>query len=58
MKETKFVKAIISFGLAVASFFCSIFGLPTYPHGKEVNMNKFELVWADEFDGSDIDSAK
>ena len=58
MKETKFVKAIISFGLAVASLFCNIFGLPTYPHGKEVDMNKFELVWADEFDGSDIDSTK
>lgn len=53
--DTKFVKAIISFGLAVASLFCSIFGLPTYPHGKEIDMDKFELVWADEFDSFDAD---
>lgn len=53
--ETKFAKAFISLGLAIASLFCSIFGLPTYPHGKTVDMDKFELVWSDEFDTFDAE---
>lgn len=50
------VKALISVALAVASFFCNIFGLPTYPHGKTVDMSKFELVWSDEFDGDELNT--
>ncbi|MBP9988411.1 MAG: glycoside hydrolase family 16 protein, partial [Ruminococcus sp.] len=52
------VKFFVSIGLAIASVFCSIFGLPTYPHGKTVDMDKFELVWADEFDGDRLDMSK
>lgn len=55
---TKFAQFFVSIALAIASFFCNIFGLPTYPHGKQVDMNKFELVWADEFDGDTVDSTK
>lgn len=58
MKETKIAKFFLTIILAIASFFCSIFDLPTYPHGKQVDMDKFELVWADEFDGDSLDDTK
>ena len=54
----KVFRAIISFFLAIASLFCEIFGMPAIPHGKSVDMSKFELVWADEFDGSTLDETK
>ena len=47
---------IVSFFLAILSFFAGLFGLPTYPHGKQVDMNKFELTWADEFDGDCVNN--
>lgn len=52
------LKFFTSIALSIASLFCSIFGLPTYPHGKTVDMDKFELVWADEFDGNEVDPEK
>lgn len=54
----KFIRIIISAGLAIASLFCNIFGLPAYPYGKSVDMDKFELCWSDEFDGTEVDTAK
>lgn len=52
------MQALVSFFLAIISFFSGLFGLPTYPHGDKVDMDKFELTWADEFDGSAVDSEK
>ena len=49
---------IISIFLAIYSFFLGLFGYPTYPHGDEVDMNKFELVWNDEFEGDAVDTNK
>ncbi len=54
----KVAKFFVTIALAIASLFCSIFDLPTYPHGKGADMSKFELVWADEFDGDSLDGTK
>ena len=51
-------KFFVTVALAIASLFCSIFDLPTYPHGKQVDMDRFELVWSDEFDGDNLDKSK
>lgn len=48
---------IISFFLGFLSIFLALFDLPTYPHGKQVDMDKFELVFADEFDGEELDTS-
>ncbi len=54
----KFTRVFLSIFLAIASLFCEIFGLPTLPHGKLVDKDKFQLVWADEFDGDSLDTTK
>ena len=41
--------------MTVIAFFCGIFGLPYYPVGEKVDMDKFELTWADEFNGEAVD---
>lgn len=51
------MKAFTSFILAFLSFFCNLFGLPAYPHGKSVDMDRFELVWSDEFDSEELDKS-
>ncbi len=51
------MKWFTSIILCIASLFLSIFDLPTYPHGKSVDMSKFELVFSDEFDGNELDTA-
>lgn len=53
-----FSAKFISFFLSIASFFLTLFGLPGYATGDKVDMDKFTLTWADEFDGSSVDSAK
>lgn len=53
-----FANFFVTIALAIASFFCNIFGLPTYPYGKNVDMSKFDLVWSDEFDGTSLDLTK
>lgn len=61
MKLATYPKALrifLSIFLAIASFFCEIFGMPALPHGKIVDMDKFELVWSDEFDGDTLDETK
>ena len=61
MKLATYPKALrifLSIFLAIASFFCEIFGMPALPHGKIVDMDKFELVWSDEFDGDALDETK
>ncbi len=54
----KFIRPIISVFLCIISLFLSLAGRPTIPHGKQVDMSKFELTWADEFDGDSLDLSK
>ena len=46
---------LISLFMTVIAFFCGIFGLPYYPTGETVDMSRFELTWADEFNGDAVD---
>ncbi len=53
------MKKLLTFLLCLASLFLELFGLPSYPHGKEVDMSKFtdEPVFAEEFDGDRLDTS-
>ena len=55
---SKIIRPIISLLLGIISLFLSSAGRPTLPHGEQVDMSKFELTWADEFDGDSLDSSK
>ena len=48
---------ISAFFMSAVSLFCWIFGIPFYAVGKTVDMDKFELVWSDEFDGDAVDES-
>ncbi len=55
-----FIQSIVSFFMAIVAFFASLFGIET-DIGKEkemVDMSKFELVWEDEFEGTELDAEK
>ena len=54
----KFIRPVISFFLCIISIFLSLGDKPIIPHGKEIDMSKFELTWADEFDGDSLDLSK
>lgn len=49
------IKSVIAFMMSIITFFSSLLGIPI---GKEVDLDKFELVWSDEFDGTQLDSTK
>ena len=45
------LKPIIAMLTSLITSFCILVGIPCYPAGEEVDMDKFELTFADEFDG-------
>lgn len=47
----EFLKPIISILTSLIMSFCVLVGIPCYPMGEEVNMDKFELTFSDEFEG-------
>lgn len=47
----EFLKPIIAMLTSLITSFCILVGIPCYPAGEEVDMDKFELTFADEFDG-------
>ena len=44
--------------LSIISFVCTLFGQPGYPVGEKINLDDYELVWSDEFDGDSLDTTK
>ncbi len=48
-----FEKITAVFMSLIASL-CAVFGIPYYAVGEKVDMDKFELVWEDEFDGDGV----
>lgn len=55
---SKFIRFFVSVLMVLSPTFPHLFGLPAIPKGKEVNMDKFELVWSDEFDSDELDKSK
>ncbi len=45
---------LTAFLMSVIGFFCSIFGIPYYPTGLEVDLTGYELVFEDEFEGDSL----
>ena len=58
LEYPKFIRPLISIFLCIASLFLSLAGRPTIPHGRQLDMSKFELAWSDEFDGDKLDLTK
>lgn len=45
--------------MAIAELFGALFGLmPQTPRGQKINLDEWQIVWQDEFDGSALDTAK
>lgn len=44
-----------TFFMSILIWFCSLFGITTYPLGQELDMSKFTLTFAEEFDGDRLD---
>ncbi|MCR5523543.1 MAG: glycoside hydrolase family 16 protein [Clostridia bacterium] len=47
-----------AFFMSLIACFCAVFDIPYYAVGKSIDMDRFELVWSDEFDGSALDESK
>lgn len=47
----EFLKPIISVLTSLIMSLCVLIGIPCYPMGEEVDMDKFELTFSDEFEG-------
>ena len=58
LEYPRLIRPLISVFLCIASIFLSLAGRPTIPHGRELDMSKFELTWSDEFDGDKLDLTK
>lgn len=54
----QFIRQIISALLGIISLYLSVAGRPTIPHGEQIDMSKFELTWADEFNDDTLDLDK
>jgi beta-glucanase (GH16 family) len=48
---SKIFSSITGVFTSIIVFFCSLFGIPYYPTGEEVNMDKFVSTFTEEFDG-------
>ena len=48
-------KKIASFFMAAVTFICVVLNIPCYAGGKELDLDRFSLVWSDEFDGDCVD---
>ena len=58
LEYPRLIRPLISVFLCIASIFLSLAGRPAIPHGRELDMSKFELTWSDEFDGDKLDLTK
>ncbi|NLA76371.1 MAG: glycoside hydrolase family 16 protein [Clostridiales bacterium] len=55
LSHFEFIKPLMALLLSIISFFMSIGGYPVIPNGQKLDMSKFELVWADEFNAKSLD---
>ena len=52
------ILAILSFLLSLGITLPDSMSIGNLPHGKEIDLNDFELTWSDEFDGDKLDRSK
>lgn len=52
------ILAILSFLLSLGITLPDSLQVGKLPHGKEINLDDFELTWSDEFDGDELDRSK
>lgn len=58
-RQLRALKALLAALLAAAEMLgLLLFDLPTTPRGPALDLSKFELVWADEFNGDELDVSK
>jgi len=50
-------RVVAFFTVLFQLFGALLFDWPTQPDGPDLDMGKFELVWADEFDGTSLDKS-
>ena len=55
---SKFIRLFVSVLMVFSTTLPHSFGLPAIPKGQQIDMDKFELVWSDEFDGDFLDRSK
>ena len=52
------LKSIITVLMLISAVLPEAFSLGKLPQGKTINLDEFELVWSDEFDGDKLDKSK
>ncbi len=55
---SKLVRAFVAFLLIFSQNAPQVLSLPMIPNGQEVDLDRFELVWEDEFVGTELDMTK
>lgn len=55
---SKIIRLLVSVLMILSPTLPHSFGLPAIPKGQQLDMSKFELVWSDEFEGSELDKTK
>ena len=55
---SKIVRLFVSFLLLFSQNAPQLLSLPLIPNGQELNLARFELVWEDEFTGTELDMTK
>lgn len=53
-----FLKGFITVLMIISAALPEVFSLGKLPQGKSINLDDFELVWSDEFDGTELDRSK
>ena len=51
---SKILRVFVSFLLLFSQNAPQLFGLPSIPRGQEIDLDRFELVWEDEFVGTEL----
>ena len=55
----KIIRFFVAILMMVAPSLPHSLGLPAIPKGQNIDLeNRFELVWSDEFDGTELDKSK
>lgn len=56
---SRFIRLFVAFLMMISPTLPHTFGLPAIPKGQQLDLdNRFELVWSDEFDGTELDRSK